>query len=399
MSKNNSINEANSKEALYDVQSYLAQAIDHNTSMQSKKISNVLLTGANGFLGVHLLDEILKQSDATVYCAIRGKSKEHALEKLNEGLKQYSLKEHINNPRIKILLVDLAKERIGIDSKSWLELAALIDCIYHNGAYVHHLQSYQRMAPTNVQSVKELIKFASLKKIKDIHYISSKNATMNKVENIAHEGMPSIAPVHPDLANGYTTSKWAAEWILWKSHQQIQLPIHIYRLGQISGHSVSGQSNYLKNNLTRFIVGCIEMKLAPTLEVQHEMLPVDFVAKSLIKLSLAYRKNKACGWNIVHSKQRTHTELIEQVIKMGYDIKITSNNIWREKLKLVSKENKLHPLISYYDQDATLEFIQSKNERSIKALKDLEVGELPSEEDLLKKYFSYWKAQGFSAAL
>jgi len=49
-----------------------AAAID--TTPVNKCIDNVLLTGATGFLGIHLLYELLSQTSSNIYCLIRGKS-------------------------------------------------------------------------------------------------------------------------------------------------------------------------------------------------------------------------------------------------------------------------------------------------------------------------------------
>ncbi|WP_100551373.1 thioester reductase domain-containing protein [Caedibacter taeniospiralis] len=378
----------NTIDALIDIHSYSPPELDvkkhYNSSYQ-----HVLLTGANGYLGVHLIDELLKHTDALVYCAIRAESISEAQKKLDLNLHRYGFFEHTANPRLYIVLVDLAKPQLGLEGLKWQAMCETIDAIYHNGAYVHHLQTYERMAPTNVGSTTAIIELASQIKLKRIHFISTKYAAVNCVSTIAKEGMPTIAPIHPDISFGYTTTKWTAEWLLWKA-QENGIPVDIYRLGQITGQSTSGKSNYEKNNLTHFILGCIDMGYAPDLQAQHEMIPVDQAAKSIISLSLLTYQ-KANGWNLVNNLQITHGDIFTIINELGYSIKKLPPIIWREKLQKIDQSNPLFPLISYYNNDETMPFITTENHKTMVALKKLGINITEDYHALFKRYLHYWQ--------
>lgn len=53
--------------------------------------SNILLTGVTGFLGAHLLAELLLQSQANVVCIVREVSGEPVDERVRHTLKKYGL--------------------------------------------------------------------------------------------------------------------------------------------------------------------------------------------------------------------------------------------------------------------------------------------------------------------
>ena len=59
-----------------------------NEDFSEQKISekNVLLTGSTGYLGIHILYELLKKTDANVYCIIRKKNGEPVTERLKENV-------------------------------------------------------------------------------------------------------------------------------------------------------------------------------------------------------------------------------------------------------------------------------------------------------------------------
>jgi FlaA1/EpsC-like NDP-sugar epimerase len=51
----------------------------------------ILLTGATGFLGAHLLDELLRQTTANIYCLVRSSDTQFGQERLKKALQFYSL--------------------------------------------------------------------------------------------------------------------------------------------------------------------------------------------------------------------------------------------------------------------------------------------------------------------
>ncbi|WP_289490242.1 SDR family oxidoreductase, partial [Klebsiella pneumoniae] len=52
----------------------------HNGKEQ--KLGNVLITGATGYLGIHILHELLSSDAEKIYCLVRGKDKETAESRL-----------------------------------------------------------------------------------------------------------------------------------------------------------------------------------------------------------------------------------------------------------------------------------------------------------------------------
>ena len=56
----------------------LKQLSQEYRSKRAGKMSNVLITGATGYLGMHILKELLDGTKASVYCLIRGCSQKDA---------------------------------------------------------------------------------------------------------------------------------------------------------------------------------------------------------------------------------------------------------------------------------------------------------------------------------
>ena len=105
--------------ALQDIQKYIPPVVNTAMNKALNNNSNVLLTGANGYLGVHLIDELLKLQQVKIYCGVRGVSIDEAKNKLDENLERYGFERHIDNPNIEILLIDLAQPQLGLSREVW----------------------------------------------------------------------------------------------------------------------------------------------------------------------------------------------------------------------------------------------------------------------------------------
>ncbi len=359
----------------------------YNTDYKS-----IFITGANGFLAVHLLEEILNNTNAKVYCGVRAETDAQAITRLKEGIAQYDIRIE-DFSRVIALRSNLTEENLGLSDKMWNKLCHEVDAIYHAGAYVHHLQTYQRMAPTNVESTKTVINMATTHKLKRIHFTSTKYANITNFSNEAHEGMPSVCPPHRELAFGYVVTKWVAEWLLFKA-SNAGVPVDIYRFGDVSGHSQTGVSNYQKNNLTRFILGCLQMKKAPYYSMFIDTVPVDYVVKSIFSLS-KQKYEGANGWNIINPNHINYTEYFKVIGELGYEFEMMEYNEWAKHLAQIDEYNLLAPLKNYYAKPSSLATIHIETTKTQHALRSNGIFIPIDYAQLLTNSFKYWKEVGF----
>lgn len=113
--------------------------------------SSIFLTGATGFLGAFLLDELLKQTEAKVYCLVRRCSDlEEGIKRIKDNLAFYQLWHKSYKTRIVPVLGDLSQPNLGLSLKDFQQLAIEIDVIHHCGALVKWNRSYEELKPINV---------------------------------------------------------------------------------------------------------------------------------------------------------------------------------------------------------------------------------------------------------
>ena len=158
---------------------------------------DIFLTGSTGFLGRYLLDELLKQTDANIYCLVRSITSENTLQS-----------------RVFYLYGDLSLPQLGLDNHQYLELASKIRTIYHCGALVNFTKPYTELRAPNVLGTLELIKLSCITNCR-INYLSTLSV-LNKGDQ-----------------NGYVESKQVAEDLLKQANER-GLPVSILRPGKTS---------------------------------------------------------------------------------------------------------------------------------------------------------------------
>lgn len=100
---------------------------------------HILLTGVTGFLGIHLLYELLSQTSAVIHCLIRAKTLKEMENRFEQIKKESGLPFHnFKSSRIELHQGDFAvlDLKFGLVQKDYQRLSELVEMIYHSGAYV-----------------------------------------------------------------------------------------------------------------------------------------------------------------------------------------------------------------------------------------------------------------------
>jgi myxalamid-type nonribosomal peptide synthetase MxaA len=367
---------------------------------------SILLTGATGFVGAFLLYELLQQTSADIYCLIRANSLELGRNKLETCLKSYLLwQENLKN-RIIPIIGDLSQPFLGLTESQFDELTAKVDVIYHNGAWVHHAFPYSVLKTTNVLGTQEVLRLACQTKAKPFHFISAITVfpetdesgvkIIREQDSIDRGGVPF---------GGYNQSKWVAEKLVQAAGER-GLPIDIYRLGRISGHSQTGVFN-VNDFLYRLIIGCVQLGSIPDIELVQDIIPVDYAVRAIIHLS-QQQASWGKAFHLTHPHPVSTNLFFAQLRSLGYPIQQVPYQQWHEQLLKIaenSPEHALYPLVSLLSGKnnnsqvpaSDVAVIKFDCQNTLDGLKNTAITCPAIDERLLDIYFSYLIDRGFLA--
>src|SRR5690606_39948030 len=136
-------------------------------------VTDVLLTGATGFLGAYLLRELLDRTTARVWCLVRAASAEHGMARIHTTLGNYRLWEPEFATRIVPVPGDLAAPGLGLSALDRTRLVEQVQVIYHNGARVNHLEPYARLRQANVVGTRKILRLSTPGHAKPLHFVST----------------------------------------------------------------------------------------------------------------------------------------------------------------------------------------------------------------------------------
>ncbi|RIU05460.1 amino acid adenylation domain-containing protein [Mycobacteroides abscessus] len=268
----------------------------------------VLLTGATGFLGRYLVLQWLReleQVDGTLICLVRAKSDEEARRRLDKTFDSgdpelIRVYEALAADRLQVIAGDKAEPSLGLDQDTWQRLADTVDLIVDSAALVNSVLPYSELFGPNVVGTAELIRFALTTKLKPYTYISTADVGREIEKSVFREDadirvISATRPSDGSYANGYGNSKWAGEVLLREAHEQVGLPVKVFRSGMIMvDTSYAGQVN-ASDTVARMVLSVVATGVAPYSVYQLDAdgnrqrahfdgLPVEFVAEAITAL-------------------------------------------------------------------------------------------------------------------
>lgn len=294
---------------------------------------NIFLFGATGFLGIHILHELLLNTNSNIYCLIRRKNGSIPRQRLEEKLKFYFPNENLEKYKNRIIILEgnLLDEHFGLDKVVYNKLIRDIDICIHSAALVKHYGDYNLFHQTNVVSTEKIIDFCN-EGHSVLEYISTISVSgyglVNTPDTTFTENNLYIGQNYKE--NVYVHSKFEAEYLIIEACKNTNLIASIYRVGNLSNRYTDGvfQENAYENSSLNRIIACINLNCYPK-EFQTfplEFSPVDICAHNIVKLLPDQNKNL----NIYHLYNNNVTNFL------NIQHLLEKNNIY---LKAISSED------------------------------------------------------------
>lgn len=270
--------------------SYVPESLIAKEATSRQPYTSVLLTGATGYVGVHVLREILCQSDAHVYCIVRVRGQRSVEHRLHAIYNWYFPDAPLStfSRRITVIPGDTSHDRFGLDMRLYDQLCAEVDAVYHFAADTRLFGTEEEFHRNNIRSVELCIDFAKRKRPKDIHYMSTLAVSgVNPGEQNIRFTEDTL-DIGQEFQNHYESTKFVAEQLV-KNFDIPGCNVFVYRSGNVSGNSATArfQRRAKDNRLIQFLVACAKVgKIPKQLGDPIALSPVDEVAAGIVMISL-----------------------------------------------------------------------------------------------------------------
>jgi amino acid adenylation domain-containing protein len=270
---------------------------------ESPRKEHVILTGATGYLGIFVLQE-LQEREPEIVCLVRASSVEAAWARLQENAERFSVK--LNPTQIKIGLLDLAAP-LSLSSQHSSPAR-----LYHCAARVDLLRPYSMLRAENVLGVASLLSLCSKETL--FHFVSSYSALSQD--------------------NGYGQSKFAAEELIRSTPLRAVITRPTFIIGG------EGQINQ-RDLFFAFLRESLRQRKLPELGVCFHLVSVEEVSRQIVSLSPG-------EYNLCSRAGISCEEMVSCLQRRGLSVSICSLEEWRR-----SASEEIQPHVPYLSLLAT----------------------------------------------
>ena len=256
-------------------------------------LGNVLLTGATGYLGIHILRELIDSDAENIYCLVRGKTQEKAESRLRTLLFYYfanSFKELFGS-RLHIILGDVTEDLCAV-----LGDAVSINTVFNCAAIVKHFSEGTEIEDVNIGGAQRCVDFCvkhgatlvhvSTASTRGLWVGDSVEALSDKQQEVFTEQRLYMGQY---LGNKYIYSKFMAERLILDAVALHGLTAKIMRVGNLAARSTDGefQANFSTNSFMGRIriynmLGCCPYEMCNT---GVEFSPINEVSRAIVLLA------------------------------------------------------------------------------------------------------------------
>ena len=320
------------------IQSVISGNIEENVDLVTKEdIGDIMITGATGFLGIHVLKAYLDHFDGKVYCLVRKGSYESPEKRMMNMLMYYfdnPYKEMFEN-RIVCVDGDITSKE-DVSRLSEYKFRTLINC----AACVKHFATGDVLEKINVTGVENLI---------DLCKNNARRLIQISTVSVGGEGSDGTPPmsrvfcendlyIGQNITNEYIRTKFLAERAVLEA-VSAGLDGKIIRVGNLMSRDSDGefQINFITNGFLRSVRGYKAVGKFPVSSMHEvtEFSPIDSTALAVLTLAQTDRR-----FTVFHACNSHHifmSDLIYAMRAHGFEIDVVRDGEFEAAVKDFAK--------------------------------------------------------------
>ncbi|KAH8807455.1 hypothetical protein F5884DRAFT_789282 [Xylogone sp. PMI_703] len=369
----------------------------------------VLVTGASGGLGSHLVDQLAQMSDVKmVVCLNRERHGTEPYARQQKAMRDKGIRSFDKiRPKLLVLQSDTSKPRLGLSSEEYEGLVNSVTHLIHNAWPMSAKRAVAGFEP-QFQVMRNLIDLGcdvisrrspefkfSFQMVSSIGVVGHYGLGNGQSRTMIPEEKVDIDSVLP---NGYGEAKWTCERMLQETIQNHpdQFRTMIVRLGQIAGSKTSGYWNPMEH-FPFLMKSSQTLNCLPDVDGDVFWTPVNDIAGTLLDLILSDRTPYPIYHidNPIGQSWREMNAILADALKIKSLIPFAE---WVDRVRTAGQRN--NPAASL------LEFLDDNYLRlscggaildvkhTLEHSKTL-AGLGPVSEEVVRKYVHIWKEIGF----
>ncbi len=322
---------------------------------KKREIGNILLTGAAGFMGAHVLAEYLTQETGTAYCIVRKGSYSDAKSRLQSIMFYYfssSMKQLLDD-RVVVLDGDVT----SYDTFRALE-SQPIHTVFNCAANVKHFSSGTDIEDINVGGVENCITFCENRGARLIHFSTTSVGGGQIVQDKSELRVLDEQTLYfgQSLNNQYISSKMMAERVVLEAIAAGRVDAKVIRVGTLAPRDSDGefQINYLSNSFMGRLRSYWMLGVFPYsgMDGVVRMGPIDTSASAFLHLA---RTPKECTvFNAINCNSTPMINIILEMNRVGMEIRLVENEEFRTILEKAEQDPEkvqvLQSLLAYQNK-------------------------------------------------
>lgn len=320
------------------IQNVISANTEENADRITKeKLGDIMVTGATGFLGIHVLKAFIDNYDGKVYCLVRKGKYESSEKRMMNMLMYYFDDPYKELFESRIICVDgdiTSKEQVTGFSE--YKFSTIINC----AACVKHFAADDVLERINVQGVENLIDFCKN---------NGRRLIQISTVSVAGEGSDGVPPmsrvfcendlyIGQNITNEYIRTKFLAERAVLEAVSE-GLDGKVVRVGNLMSRNSDGefQINFITNGFLRSLRGYAAVGKFPMggMHEVAEFSPIDSTALAVLRLAQTDRR-----FTVFHACNSHHIYMADLIYAMrsyGFRIDIVRDEEFEAAVKEFAK--------------------------------------------------------------
>ena len=258
----------------------------------------VLLTGASGFLGTHLMNELVK-SGRQVICLVRNEAT------FEKACGYYGFSSQ--HDKVETVVGDITKPLLGLTEETYQRLCGRVESVFHAAALVSHVGSDDASYRVNVNGTEEVIRFCFKSGAQLFHISSYAVSGFNTNRTLTEDVLDIGQEINQ---NPYILTKYQAEEKVLQARGD-GVSSTIFRIGNLTARESDGvfQMNADASGMAAQLRAFCKLGVFPESmrHISYDATAVDQAARAVALL--AEQNSTGHIWHVMNPNVKTIQEL------------------------------------------------------------------------------------------